>query len=90
MRPDCRLVDADTDMFMQPDWATLTIVPWAMDPTAQVIHDAIDRDGTPVELAPRQVLRRVCELYRRKGWHPVVAPELEFYLVSRTPIPTIR
>jgi len=75
-------VEADTDMFMQPDWGTLTSVPWAMDPTAQVIHDAMTRDGRPVEQAPRQVLRRVRELYRRKGWQPVVAPEIEFYLVE--------
>lgn len=75
-------VEADTDMFMQPDWATLAAVPWAMDPTAQVIHDAVTRDGRPVEQAPRQVLRRVRDLYRRRGWQPVVAPEIEFYLVE--------
>jgi len=75
-------VEADTDMFMQPDWSTLTAVPWAMDPTAQVIHDAVTRDGRPVEQAPRQVLRRIRELYRKKGWQPVVAPEIEFYLVE--------
>ena len=23
-------VEADTDMFMQPDWSTLTAVPWAI------------------------------------------------------------
>ncbi|MDQ0392728.1 glutamine synthetase family protein [Labrys monachus] len=75
-------VEADTDMFMQPDWGTLTSVPWAMDPTAQVIHDAVTRDGRPVEQAPRQVLRRVRDFYRKKGWLPVVAPEIEFYLVE--------
>jgi glutamine synthetase len=75
-------VEADTDMFMQPDWATLTTVPWAMDPTAQVIHDAMTRDGRPVEQAPRQVLKRVRDLYKRRGWQPVVAPEIEFYLVE--------
>jgi len=75
-------VEADTDMFMQPDWSTLSAVPWAMDPTAQVIHDAVTRDGRPVEQAPRQVLRRIRELYRKKGWQPVVAPEIEFYLVE--------
>jgi glutamine synthetase len=53
-----------------------------MDPTAQVIHDAVTRDGRPVEQAPRQVLRRIRELYRKKGWQPVVAPEIEFYLVE--------
>ena len=33
------------------------------DPTAQVIHDAYHADGRPVEIAPRQVLRRIVELY---------------------------
>jgi glutamine synthetase len=47
-----------------------------------VIHDAFYRDGRPVEIAPRQVLKRVLELYEKKGWRPVVAPELEFYLVK--------
>ena len=32
---------------------------------------------------PRHVLRRVLDLYRERGWRPVVAPELEFYLVKR-------
>ena len=80
-------VEADTDMFMQPDWSTLSAVPWAMDPTAQVIHDAVTRDGRPVEQAPRQVLRRIRELYRKKGWQPVVAPEIEFYLTAPNPDP---
>jgi glutamine synthetase len=75
-------VEADTDMFLQPDWATLAAVPWATDPTGQIIHDAFTRDGRPVEQAPRQVLRRVRDLYRRRGWQPVVAPEIEFYLVE--------
>jgi glutamine synthetase len=35
-----------------------------------------------VEIAPRQVLRRVIELYANNGWKPVVAPEIEFYLVK--------
>ena len=32
---------------------------------------------------PRYVLRKVLDLYRERGWRPVVAPELEFYLVKR-------
>ncbi len=36
-----------------------------------------------MEIAPRQVLKRVIDLYRKRGWTPVVAPELEFYLVKR-------
>jgi glutamine synthetase len=73
---------ADQDILFEPDLATLAVVPWATDPTAQIIHDAYHRDGRPVEIAPRQVLRRVLELYQHRGWRPVVAPEIEFYLVK--------
>ena len=34
-------------------------------------------------MAPRHVLRNVLELYAQRGWEPVVAPELEFYLVEQ-------
>src|SRR5690606_37153491 len=71
-----------SDLVMEPDFSTLSIVPWAQDPTAQIIHDAYHRDGRPVELAPRQVLKNVVELYAKKGWKAVVAPEIEFYLVE--------
>jgi glutamine synthetase len=75
-------VAADTDMTLHPDWSTLAAIPWAADPTAQLILDARTRDGRAVEQSPRQVLRRVRELYRKRGWDAVVAPELEFYLVE--------
>jgi len=75
------------DMHLRPDPTTARIVPWAIDPTAQVIHDCYDKDGQLVPFAPRSVLRRVCDLYAAKGWNPVVAPELEFYLVARNTDP---
>ncbi|ALL14457.1 glutamine synthetase family protein [Caulobacter henricii] len=80
-------VQADTDIVLTPDFATLAAVPWAQDPTAQVIHDAYHPDGRPVEESPRQVLRRVLALYEKKGWVPIVAPEIEFYLVDRNTDP---
>ena len=79
----------DLDMHLQPDPSTVRIVPWATDPTAQVIHDCYDRHGKLVPYAPRSVLRRVCELFDAEGWSPVVAPELEFYLVARNTDPDI-
>jgi glutamine synthetase len=33
-------------------------------------------------MAPRHVLRHVLELYAARGWEPVIAPELEFYLIE--------
>ncbi|OYU26307.1 MAG: glutamine synthetase [Burkholderiales bacterium PBB2] len=79
----------DHDMHLRPDPSTARIVPWATDPTAQIIHDCFDRDGRLVPFAPRSVLRRVCELYEAEAWDPVVAPELEFYLVARNTDPDI-
>ena len=72
----------DGDLILMPDLSTLAIVPWASDPTAQVLHDAFRKDGTPVDIAPRRVLQRVLALYGERGLRPVVAPELEFYLVK--------
>lgn len=74
--------DVDRDMYLRPDPASVRVVPWYDEPTAQVINDCHYRDGRPVEMAPRHVLRRVLDLYEERGWRPVVAPELEFYLVK--------
>jgi len=73
----------DRDMILKADPTTITMVPWAADPTAQVIHDCYYADGRLVDFAPRSVLRRVLKLYEQRGWTPVVAPELEFYLTAK-------
>lgn len=76
------LGEADSDIFLKPDPATVRMVPFAAEPSAVILHDCYYFDGKPVDIAPRQVLRRVLDLYRKKGWKPVVAPEVEFYLVK--------
>ncbi|MDK2125401.1 glutamine synthetase family protein [Parachitinimonas caeni] len=77
----------DPDMVCVPDPATVKVVPWAEDPTAVVIHDCVGFDGKPVDISPRFVLRKVLQLFADKGWRPVVAPELEFYLIERNTDP---
>ena len=72
----------DIDMVLKPDPYTIRMLPWAREPSAQVIHDCYDMDDKPIAFAPRQVLRRVLEFYAAEGWKPVVAPELEFYLLQ--------
>lgn len=72
----------DGDLSFRPDYSTLSVVPWETDPTAQLIHDTYTRDGEEMETAPRNVLKRVLRLYEGKGWQPIVAPEIEFYLVK--------
>lgn len=80
----------DVDMILRPDPASLRLLPWAREPSAQVIHDCYDRDDNPIEFSPRYVLQRVLNLYEAEGWRPVVAPELEFYLIQRNTDPQQR
>ena len=74
--------DENADIYMVPDSSTIRLVPWYTEPTAQVISDCFYADGSPVNISPRWVLRRVLELYAERGWRPIVAPELEFFLVQ--------
>ncbi|TCS40661.1 glutamine synthetase family protein [Reinekea marinisedimentorum] len=81
---DDQMIDlTDSDMILKPDPHSIRLVPWAKEPTAQVIHDCFNSDGSLIDIAPRSVLRKVLDLYAKKGWTPVVAPELEFYLVQK-------
>ena len=73
----------EPDMYMVPDWSTASAAAWTADVTLQVIHDAVDQNGTPVPYSPRNVLRRIVGLYAAQGWTPVVAPEMEFFLTAR-------
>jgi glutamine synthetase len=43
-----------------------------------------DKKGQSVEVSPRRVLQRLLEKYEARGWFPVVAPEVEFYLTSQS------
>lgn len=73
----------DRDMVLVPDPHSLRPVPWASEPAASVFLDCYRRGGgNPVETSPRHVLRSVLAKYEARGWIPVVAPEVEFYLIS--------
>ena len=76
---------ADPDMRLIPDASTVRPVPWAKEPTAQIIHDCVNFDGTDADLAPRNVLKRILKLYEEQGLSAIVAPEMEFYLVQVEP-----
>ncbi|WP_293268656.1 glutamine synthetase family protein [Neptunomonas sp.] len=78
------IVDAsDRDMILVPDPETLRIVPWADEPTAQVINDCYDTQGGLHPLSSRTVLRQVLALFDKEGLRPVIAPEVEFYLIQK-------
>jgi glutamine synthetase len=75
---------ADIDMHCRPDENAVFLVPWALEPTAQVIHDTYDKMGNPIDLSPRNILKKVLALYTAKNWKPIIAPEMEFYLTERS------
>ena len=77
----------EPDMILTPDFTTATAVPWTADITLQVIHDVNDQKGNPVLQSPRNVLKRLVQLYADQGWRPIVAPEMEFYIVARNTDP---
>jgi glutamine synthetase len=70
------------DVYLIPDESTIRLVPWYDEPTAQVICDAHHFEGGEVQIAARHILKRILALYEAEGWQPVVAPELEFFLVD--------
>ena len=79
----------DIDMLLRPDEGAVFTVPWALEPTAVVIHDCYDTVGNLIALSPRAVLKRVLDLYSKRGWKPIVAPEVEFYLTQRCTDPDL-
>ena len=75
----------DIDVILRPDINTIRNVPWYQDPTAQVICDAVNLNGTNVINSSRSVLKKVLKIYDDLGFQPIVSPELEFYLVKPNP-----
>src|SRR5436190_3041914 len=68
------------DLKAIPDLATMRAVPW-LEKTALVICDVFDEEtGAPIEVAPRQILRRQVERAHAAGYTVMCGSELEFYL----------
>lgn len=73
----------DGDMLLEPDPSTMRLVPWANEATGQIIHDCYTKDGKPHPFSSRNVLKRILDLYKAEGLKPVIAPEVEFYLIEK-------
>jgi glutamine synthetase len=68
------------DFKMVPDLSTLRLVPW-IDKTAMVICDIHDEEtNEPVEVSPRQILKRQVERAAAEALAIKTGSELEFYL----------
>lgn len=79
--------DGDADRVARPIAGRITPAPWLGADVAQVPLTMYELDGKPHDLDPRHVLKRVIDRYTADGLVPVVACELEYYLVDarRTP-----
>jgi len=78
----------DEDLLLQPDWSTYRSTPWKngkekdSEDIGQVICNTLDKNGAPVPYDPRNVLKRILSLYANRGLTPIIAPEVEFYLLD--------
>lgn len=79
--------EGDADRACVPVPNSLYPAPWMGPSVAQLQVQMLDHDGGPFYGDPRHLLDSVLERYAARGWNPVVAVELEFYLVDceRTP-----
>ncbi len=75
---------ADADCWTYPVPGSLALQTWRSSPTAQVqvsMHPTQGLPATPGD--PRHVLARAIDRLRADGYHPVMAVELEFYLLDK-------
>jgi glutamine synthetase len=71
----------DADMTARPIAGTLVRAPW-LPGSGQLMLTMFDGKGAPAPADPRHALVRVLEKFARAGRTPVVACELEFYLLK--------
>ncbi len=72
----------DADLLCQPVAGTLRPAPWLARPTAQLMLSMYTLAGAPAPADPRHVLARAVERLRARGLRPVMAVELEFFLLA--------
>ncbi len=75
--------EGDADRPCLPIAGSLVDVPWLDHGVAQAQVTMHERDGRPFAGDPRHLLTRVLKNFRALGLTPVVAVELEFYLIDR-------
>jgi len=74
----------DADCWTYPLPGSLCLQPWRQQPTGQVQVSMHPTQGLPATVGdPRHVLARVIDGLIADGYHPVMATELEFYLLDR-------
>ena len=77
--------DGDPDALCHAVPGSLAPVPWLQAPTGQALITMSEVGGKPYFADPRRVLERAVEPLSEAGLRPVVATELEFYLLEENP-----
>ncbi|ROT99631.1 glutamine synthetase [Marinobacter sp. R17] len=72
----------DSDGVCMPVTEDPIPVPWSEAPRDQMLAMMFNPDGSPFEADPRQVLKRMVDRFAEQGLTPVMATELEFYLMD--------
>jgi len=72
----------DGDGYCEPDVRTLVPVPWQERQMAQVVISMREADGGPCAYDSRHILRSLMARFDALGLTPVVASEMEFYLLQ--------
>ncbi len=76
------ITKGDPDGYIVPVPGTLKPVPWANGNVAQVLVEMVDEGGNISALSTRHHLNNIVDRFNAEGLHPVVATELEFYIVK--------
>lgn len=90
--PDTELANFDNgfpDMLAKPILSSFRKVPWR-EGSAFVFCDLFDEDYSPIEVSPREVLKKVLERANKLGFRPLVGSELEFYLLDANKEPLFK
>ena len=72
----------DPDGTCIPDQRSHVAMPWAQEGSTQVLATMHELWGEPSFMDPRAILASVIAKYQARGLKPVVATELEFYVVE--------
>ena len=72
----------DPDGICVPDRNSLAALPWGPKGSKQVMATMHTLSGEPHDICPRAILARVLQRYKERGLTPVVATELEFYVIE--------
>lgn len=75
----------ESDMLLKADPDTYAVFPWTKDkaPTARLICDVLNTDGTLFSGCPRGTLKRAVAEAQALGYTMQVGPEAEFFLFKR-------